>query len=134
MNHFGELARDHWAEWLPTRFHEIENPDDFFAGLGQEVSQQIHATIDATTIPSSVPPEKVAGWWNMARLSAENQALSEMVFLPPEEGLEEPELPIDPYLPDRISYEIMMEFYAEREEESILEQLAWDAERAAQNP
>ncbi len=132
MNHYGKLAHDHWAQWLPTRFHQIENPDRFFTGLGSEVAEQIEATMEATTIPANVPADQTAGWWTMARLNATNQALAEMVFLPPEAGLEEEELPLDRYNPVNLNHQIMMEIIEDQRELEYQEQLALDAEIAAE--
>ena len=39
MNQYGEMARRHWARWLPGRFAAIENPEAFFTGLGEEAEQ-----------------------------------------------------------------------------------------------
>ena len=43
MNQYGEMARRHWARWLPERFAAIENPEAFFTGLGDEAEQRITA-------------------------------------------------------------------------------------------
>ena len=36
MNQYGEMARRHWAQWLPGRSAAIENPEAFFTGLGED--------------------------------------------------------------------------------------------------
>ena len=43
MNQYGQMARRHWARWLPGRFATIENPEAFFTGLGDEAEQKITA-------------------------------------------------------------------------------------------
>ena len=98
MNEFGRLAHDHWAQWLPTRFDQIADPDRFFTGLGIEVAQQIEATMDATTGPTDVPLEQLGAWWATAKMNATNQVLAEMVFVAPEEDLQDAERPLDPEL------------------------------------
>ena len=34
VNQYGEMARRHWARWLPGRFAAIGNPETFFTGPG----------------------------------------------------------------------------------------------------
>ena len=29
MNHYGEIARNHWARWLPARYAQIQDPEAF---------------------------------------------------------------------------------------------------------
>jgi hypothetical protein len=31
MNHYGQIALDHWAKWLPAQFAAIQNKDSFFS-------------------------------------------------------------------------------------------------------
>jgi len=72
----------------------------------------------------------VSGWWATARRNAESQILSELVFLPPEEGLAEEEGEADRLNPVVIAQEIDRELREDMEEEMVLEQLAWDQELA----
>ncbi len=41
MNQHGEMARSHWARWLPSRFAAIEDPQSFFTELGEEAAGRI---------------------------------------------------------------------------------------------
>lgn len=116
MNHYGRLGHDHWAEWLPTRYHQIENPDRFFTSLGLEVAREIEAIMDATTIPTEIPTDQGPGWWASAKRHAENQTLAELVFLPPEEDLDE-ERPLDPTSPEAVMHDLRMEILAEMTED-----------------
>lgn len=86
MNHYGQLARDHWMEWLPERFAAIENPETFFTGLGQQIHSQIDTLYQATltTMPADLPAEEIDGWKNMARQMATDQILTELAYLAPE--------------------------------------------------
>ena len=43
MNQYGEMARRHWARWLPGRLAAIENPEQFFTGLGNQAEEKITA-------------------------------------------------------------------------------------------
>ena len=43
MNYYGEMARDHWARWLPGRYAAIEDPGSFFSDLGSQAEERIDA-------------------------------------------------------------------------------------------
>lgn len=96
MNHYGAMARRHWARWLPERYAAISDPDSFFLNLGEEAASQIADL--AADLAGSDPPgegylEKV-GRLNMARLQAEEIVLPELILLSPEPAAEEdPETP-----------------------------------------
>lgn len=128
MNKYGAMAQRHWAQWLPARYAEIQDPDSFFSTLGEEVAQQIaNLSLD---LAGDDPPgegylEKV-GRLNMARLQAEEIVLKERVLLEPEPGadpdsgdLEEQDVPADqqgtPLIIDR-SHPLWEQVNAEQEE------------------
>src|SRR5579863_5285777 len=46
MNYYGEMARQHWARWLPRQYEAIEDPDSFFLDLGNRVSDRIAELAD----------------------------------------------------------------------------------------
>jgi hypothetical protein len=35
------MARRHWERWLPEQYAAIEDPDDFFAALGEEATREV---------------------------------------------------------------------------------------------
>ena len=87
MNHYGAMARRHWARWLPGRYATIENPERFFADLGERASDRIAALAGAR---GGRPPgegylERV-GRLGQARHQAEEIVLHEMILLEPEPG------------------------------------------------
>ena len=41
MNSFGQQVQQHWKTWLPTRYSEIENPETFFAQVGEQIAEQV---------------------------------------------------------------------------------------------
>lgn len=41
MNQYGAMAQAHWKRFLPTRYSEIEDPEEFFSALGRDVADQI---------------------------------------------------------------------------------------------
>ena len=88
MNQYGEMARRHWARWLPNRYAAIENPKTFFTALGEEAAERITALaweLAGDDIPGEGYLAK-AGRLGEARHRAEQIVLSEMILLEPEPG------------------------------------------------
>ena len=88
MNHYGVTAKRHWERWLPIRYAAIQDPDNFFSTLGEEVAKRIaDLTLD---LAGDDPPREdylvKVGRLNMARLQAEEIVLREQVLLSPEPG------------------------------------------------
>ena len=88
MNQYGEMARRHWARWLPGRFAAIADPEAFFKGLGDETEERIRAL--AFDLAGDDHPGEgylaKAGRLGEARHRAEQIVLSEMILLDPEPG------------------------------------------------
>jgi len=98
---WGTLAAAHMARWCPSAWAAIPeaNRARYFRDLDEEVSQQI-----ADRERSLRPPQSLAetdhleyvGQLRMARLMAEEEVLTALVYLAPEPGLEseadEPEM------------------------------------------
>jgi hypothetical protein len=86
MNRYGEIARQHWQQWLPKRYRALENPTQFFTNLGEEISTRIHEVSQA--LAGEDPPAEQylqkLGRLNMARANAESQVLRELALLEPE--------------------------------------------------
>ena len=88
MNYYGEMAKGHWARWLPGRYATIEDPDSFFSDLGSRAEARIDALADELA-GDDQPGEGYlakAGRLGQARRQAEEIVLSEMVLLEPEPG------------------------------------------------
>ena len=85
MNPYGARARRHWREHLPSQYAQIEDPDRFFATLGDQIQTAVELRADQ--IAGDDPPGETfldkLGRPNMARLTAEDDVLREM--LPPAE-------------------------------------------------
>jgi hypothetical protein len=91
VNQYGEMARRHWARWLPNRFAAIDHADTFFTDLGEEAEQKITALaweLAGDDLPGEGYLAKV-GRLGEARHRAEQIVLSEMILLEPEPGAEE---------------------------------------------
>ena len=85
-NRFGTLARDHMARYLPSRYAQIDDPDRYFSGLGEQIGDRVR---DLTPIlAGDAPPDEQwlerVGRMNMVQKMAEEAVFDELVFLPPE--------------------------------------------------
>ncbi len=93
MNKYGSMAMDHWQRWLPTRFRLIEDPEAFFATLGEEIDDKVTILMDEFAGEGSETEgflERV-GRLGMARFRAEEIVLREMALLEPEDAMKDPE-------------------------------------------
>lgn len=93
MNQYGAQARRYWREYLPGRYAQIEDPEAFFTDLGEEMADQVVELTDSIAGPDR-PGEGYlgkVGRLNMARLSAEEQVMREM--LPASDNEDENEEP-----------------------------------------
>lgn len=91
MDQYGEMARSHWARWLPRRFAAIEDPQSFFTELGEEAAERI-SDLAYQLAGEDQPGEGYlgkAGRLGEARHRAEQIVLAEMILLDPEPGTEE---------------------------------------------
>jgi len=88
VNQYGEMARRHWARWLPGRLAAIGNPEEFFTALGNQAEEKITAL--AWELAGDDPPGEAylakAGRLGEARHRAEQIVLDEIILLPPEPG------------------------------------------------
>lgn len=87
MDPYGERAMRHARDHCPNRYSQIPDPIGFFTELGEQIRDQVIATEE--TIMTPVPGEaftETLGRARMARLMAEDQVFSEMVYeaMPPE--------------------------------------------------
>lgn len=93
MNEYGTMAQRHWQRWLPQRYAAIENPDVFFADLGEEVSGEIADRWAELKAQAGNPPGEDfmdrVGRLNALKKQAEETVLAERVLLAPEPGAED---------------------------------------------
>jgi hypothetical protein len=86
MNHYGQIAMDHWVKWLPSQFAVIADPDSFFSDLGNRAEARIDEM--SLEFAGNDPPGETylakVGRLGEARHRAEQIVLSEMVLLDPE--------------------------------------------------
>lgn len=88
---YAQMAQRYWTTYLPTQTAQLDDPTTFFQELGQTVAEQVETAAEQTVEP--LTPQQAALELPMARKEAEEQTLTELVFLPKEPGTEELELP-----------------------------------------
>jgi hypothetical protein len=93
LGRYGTLAERHMARWLPSTYAAIpaDQRAEYFKQLDEEVTNAIRAREHFSRPPASLQETNFAeyvGQMNMAHLMAEEAVLAEMVYLPPEPGLE----------------------------------------------
>ncbi len=87
MNRYGILAREHWTTHAPSRVNQLENPDEFFTELGEQVSERVASLsmiLEQEHQPSPNYLDQV-GRLNAIRKQAEEVALKDLVWLAPEQ-------------------------------------------------
>jgi hypothetical protein len=88
MNHYGEMARRHWARWLPSQYAAIGDPDSYFSDLGSRASDRIAELAEefAGSGPRGEGYLDRVGRLGQARRQAEEIVLHQMILLEPEPG------------------------------------------------
>ena len=77
MNRYATTARDYFRDYLPTRYSQIENPDEFFQDLGQQIQDQI---TDLTPELAGPDPAGEDYLEKVGRLKAAKDRAAEMVM------------------------------------------------------
>lgn len=82
MNKYGLMAQEHWQAYAPNRYATIENPDEFFQALGEQVANEIAAIVDhlERQLPNDLEFMDHLGQMNAIQNQAEEKVLSELVF------------------------------------------------------
>ena len=87
MNRYGILAREHWTKYAPSKVAQLENPDEFFESLGEQVADRVTTLSrirEGEHRPSPDFLDQVA-LLNAYRKEAEERALSDLVWLTPDQ-------------------------------------------------
>ncbi|MGH3193254.1 MAG: hypothetical protein ACRDOL_39590 [Streptosporangiaceae bacterium] len=85
MSWYAELARAYFTRWLPQWYEQIEDPDRFFAEVGEELARQVDELADdlaAQARPGEGYLEQAARLFR-ARAQATEIVLRERVLLAP---------------------------------------------------
>lgn len=101
MNRYATTARNYFRDYLPTRYSQIENPEEYFQELGQQIQDRI---VDLTPGLAGPDPagetylEKV-GRLNAAKQQAEERVMADLVYsqTPENESEDLPEETADYY-------------------------------------
>jgi len=86
MNRYGEMARSHWATWLPQAYAAIREPDSFFSAIGEEAARQVDelaGQLAGDGQPGEAYLER-AGRLTAARSQAEEIILPQRILPQPE--------------------------------------------------
>ena len=91
MNKYGRQAQEAWKEASPTRYSQIQDPEDFFTRLGEEAQEQVDGLLLKIAGPDPQGEtylEKV-GRLNAARNQAEEIVRYDLLSPPETEDEEE---------------------------------------------
>lgn len=90
MNRYGEQAMEHWKENRPQAYRKLEDPEDFFTDLGEEIAQEIETRTKALAGKGTEGEGYLQRLQrlNTSRLEAEGEVLRERVLLEEEPGQE----------------------------------------------
>lgn len=89
MNEYGLQAMRHYQRWLPEQFDQIEDPESHFATLGEQAADRIFE-IEDEIFRNGTPSEDYlieVGRRNMARMTAREMVLAELLPAPPDEDV-----------------------------------------------
>lgn len=140
MNEYGQQVMRHWQTWLPSRYQQLENPQEFFTSAGQQIEQEIvrmSEEQEAAQRESLNEMDYLArvGRMNAIRSSARELAMAEWLLAPPEPETPQPEVEMLPPwmdsegMPTDLSHPL---WEMERDENVTVEQFvaackAWEA-------
>lgn len=88
MNRYGLTAQEHWARHAPSRYAAIEDPQEFFTDLGEQVAALV-ATMSEhleQVLPRDLPYLEQVAALRAVQKQAEDAALAELVFSVPAES------------------------------------------------
>ena len=77
MNGYGMQAREHWHRYAPSRFAALEDPEEFFTSLGQEVAAQAS---DLAAILGRTGSSEQTYWQQVARSMSARRLAEEVVM------------------------------------------------------
>lgn len=89
-------ARRHWETFLPEATANLEDPEEHFRVLGVRVEglvQDLAAQLAEREMPTSPTEDQKIETREWALRTAEEVVMADEVYLPPEKGAEDNELP-----------------------------------------
>ncbi|MFF2347558.1 TnpV protein [Pseudarthrobacter sp. NPDC058119] len=92
MNKYGRQAQEAWKAASPTRYSQIQNPEEFFTSLGEQAQEQVDELLPKLAGPD---PKDETYFEKVGRLNAAKSQAEEIVrydlLSPPETEDEEDE-------------------------------------------
>ena len=84
MNQYATIAREAWTLHAPRRLAELESPEEFFEGLGEQIAAQVATIQDQLqrSLPADLDYLERVGQMNAMRKQAEEIALQDLVYGP----------------------------------------------------
>ncbi len=97
MNELGRMAMDHWRVARPLSYQRIpeEEREKYFTDLGEQAQEELESLwieLAGDDRPGETAQQK-QGRLNMARLQAREQVMREMILLPEDPTMFEPDEP-----------------------------------------
>ncbi len=82
MDRYATIAMTYYRNHLSTRYAELENPDEYFRELGEQIQDQLTDLTPQLAGPDQPGEGHLAktGWLNAARNQAEELVLNEMLY------------------------------------------------------
>lgn len=90
MNRYGQMAWQHWTTYLPNRLAQLQDPETFFADLGEQADEEIEelaTSLERQHAEQDPPGDSYltrARQLSNARMTAESTVLRQLVLLDPE--------------------------------------------------
>lgn len=93
---YEQLARTYWETYLPEQTASLPDPTSFFASLSEQVSDEVDSEAQSIldSMPKATDPSAKVGQRLQAIRDAEHRVLADLVFLTPEPGTEDLEMPM----------------------------------------
>jgi hypothetical protein len=82
VNRYGQQARNHWQQTMPSRLRDLDDPDQFFTTMGEHLEaaiEQLARELAGPTPPQEPYLQRVQRL-NTAKFQAESQVLREMLL------------------------------------------------------
>jgi hypothetical protein len=90
LNRHGLVAQEYWETYRPTALAELENPEEFFQGLGMRVAARIGEV--AEQMLAELPIEEQATQRQAVRGQVQEMVYDQEIYLPKEPGTEHREM------------------------------------------
>ncbi len=93
MNQYGQIALTYYRTYRPTEFAQMSDPQEWATQVGRQVMDQVVAGQETAPMEPEASYLQTVEALKTARLTAETQALQELVYLEPEPGTEHLRVP-----------------------------------------